>query len=99
MNLNLNPSDVEACQARLRKLVKCECCSRHQKDKPTDYKPLERNTTDKQPLFKKRLSNTPSSGCLQVTGVVNQSVGRCTCNCRHLARLICRGHPDTQPRV
>ena len=58
-------------EEKLQVLVSCNCCDRHQINKPSQYcKYIE---TKYPTMF---------------------DIPLCRCNCRHLARFICRQYPD-----
>lgn len=62
-------------QDKLNHLSNCNCCLRHQVNKPTVFVPWH---------------ETPFHN--------NQITHLCTCNCRHVARFICRQAPGYTTR-
>ena len=63
----INEVPGETPQDKLNHLSNCNCCDRHQIDKPITY----------QPWHETPFNNT-------------QNIYPCMCNCRHVARFICR---------
>lgn len=61
---------------KLNFLSNCNCCERHQINKPTLFAPWY---------------ETPFSN--------NNTTHTCTCNCRHIARFICRQADDYTPPI
>jgi len=59
-------------QDKLDSLSLCNCCERHQINKPIYYSPW---------------NETPFK-------FKDQDLYSCKCNCRHIARQICREHPE-----
>lgn len=61
-------------QDKLHHLANCNCCDRHQWNKPTLFLPWRE-------LPFHNLRNY-------------DNINNCKCNCRHIARFICRQHDD-----
>ena len=59
---------------KLNHLSNCDCCERHQVNKPTVF----------QPWYETPFNNT-------------QNIYHCMCNCRHVARFICRQANNPPP--
>ena len=55
--------------------VNCNCCERHQVNKPNSWTPI--------PIHQFRRSTNFRNGYY------------CNCSCRHLARDLCRNHPNS----
>lgn len=66
--------DGDSYQDKLNHLANCNCCERHQVNKPTVF-----------------------SAWVDTRFHDNRLTHRCTCNCRHVARLICRQVDDYNP--
>ena len=49
----------------------CDCCEKHQINKPLIFSPW-----------------------VETTPTIKNKVKECSCDCRHIARWICRQHPD-----
>ena len=64
-------------QANLDQLATCRCCDRHQMYKPTIYTPWNNNMAH------------PDSR-LQRRNRTREENNDCECECRHIARMICR---------
>jgi hypothetical protein len=65
-------------QLILDKLAQCNCCQKHQIDKPK--------------LYLKWIDTTYNKGLNPLTSNTNHITGElyCKCDCRHTARMICR---------
>lgn len=57
----------ETYQDKLNHLANCNCCQRHQINKPTIFQPWTETSIN-----------------------ISQNIYSCSCNCRHVARFICR---------
>ena len=66
-------------QDKLNHLSTCNCCERHQINKPTIF----------MPWIDTPLNDTPLND--------NDFSHLCMCNCRHVARLICRQAFNSNP--
>lgn len=79
--INEEPINALSNQLMLDKLAQCNCCQKHQINKPT--------------LYTKWIDTSSNNGLFPETSNTNPSTGKlyCKCDCRHNARWICRTCP------
>jgi|MDTC01.1.fsa_nt_gb hypothetical protein len=72
--IQINAIEGDSMEAKLAMLNQCNCCDRHQTNKPKAF--------------------TPWYDCESNKMMWHESFIQCECNCRHMARWICRACTD-----
>jgi hypothetical protein len=78
-------SDNDECQNILDNISKCKCCQIHTINRPSIYKPFV------EVPYRIDVPKRPSNTYIDIYGV---SKITCYCDCRILARMVCRNHPN-----